>query len=60
MRTNFTRALEAMSAQMVEMNRLVAGAVDGANRALGTADGSLAERVISGDDRIDAFYAEIE
>lgn len=59
-RTNFTRALGEMSAQMVEMNRLVAHAVREANRALGAADGALAESVISGDALIDAFYAEIE
>ncbi len=60
MRTNFTRALEAMSSQIVEMAHLVAMAVDDAHRALVTADGPLAERVISGDARIDAFYAELE
>lgn len=60
MRTQFTRALDTMSADMVEMNRVVARAVADANRALRTADGSLAEQVISGDSRVDALYAEIE
>ncbi|WP_462419049.1 phosphate signaling complex protein PhoU [Kytococcus sp. Marseille-QA3725] len=60
MRTNFTRSLDEMSTQMVEMNHLVGQAVHDANRALRTADGALAESVIGGDGLIDAFYAEIE
>jgi phosphate transport system protein len=60
MRDAYHEDLEALTTTLVDMTRLVGGAVSRATQAVLDADLSLAEAVIDGDDAIDAAYNDIE
>ena len=60
MRQHYHEELEAISADLVEMTRLVETAMSRATRALLNADLEIAESVISADDGIDAIAQRVE
>ena len=60
MRQHYHEELEAISADLVEMTRLVETAMSRATRALLNADLEIAESVISADDAIDAIAQRVE
>jgi phosphate transport system protein len=60
MRETFHDELDAIGRSLVEMNDLVGAAMEYATTALLDADLSLAEQVISGDERVDAVRDELE
>ncbi len=60
MRDAYHEELDALTARLVEMTRLVRSALSRATTALLDADLQLAESVISRDEEIDAIHAEVE
>ena len=60
MRDTYHDELDAISASLVEMARLVGSAMSRATTALLDADLQLAEQVISADEAVDARYRETE
>ncbi|MBL8930123.1 MAG: phosphate signaling complex protein PhoU [Kineosporiaceae bacterium] len=60
MRAELHDELDGLSALLVEMTRLVGSAISKATMALLDADLTLAESVISADERVDALHLEFE
>ncbi|MFL6240645.1 MAG: phosphate signaling complex protein PhoU [Actinomycetes bacterium] len=60
MRDIYHEDLDSLSDSLVEMTRLVAGAMGRATQALIDADVQLADNVIASDDTVDALRADIE
>lgn len=60
MRDTFHEDLDAITAGLVEMSELVAAAISRATTALLDADVSLADSVISADERVDEVYRDLE
>lgn len=60
MRENYHHELEEITALLVDMTRMVAGAMRRSSSALLDADLSMAESAIEGDEAIDAVYRDIE
>src|SRR3954449_7530114 len=60
MRDIYHEDLDSLSDSLVEMTRLVAGAMGRATQALIDADVALADNVIAADDTVDALRADIE
>lgn len=60
MRDTFHEDLDAITAGLVEMSELVAAAISRATTALLDADVSLADAVISADERVDEVYRDLE
>jgi phosphate transport system protein len=60
MRDQYHEDLDALTDQLVEMTRLVGGALDRATQALLDADIALADQVIQADTQIDVLHANIE
>ena len=60
MRDAYHEELDALSAQLVEMTRLVGSAVSRASTALLDADLTLAESVIAADDAVDALRDDLD
>lgn len=60
MRDTFHEDLDAITSALVEMSELVAAAISRATTALLDADVSLADSVISADDRVDEVYRDLE
>ena len=60
MRDIYHEDLEALSDSLIEMTRLVGGAMGRATQALIDADVQLADNVIASDDTVDALRVDIE
>lgn len=60
MRDNYHDHLDAVGADLFEMSRLVARAVAQATAALVSADRTIAEQVIDGDEAVNALYRNVE
>lgn len=60
MRDAYHEELDHVTELLVEMTKLVGGAIRDVGVALLDVDIRLADRVIAGDDRIDAIYREVE
>jgi len=60
MRNTYHDELDAISASLVEMTNLVGSAMSRATTALLDADLTMAEKVITNDDVVDALYRDIE
>ena len=60
MRDAYHEEIAEISNQLVEMTRMVSGAMRRATTALVDADLALAESVIDGDGEVDAVYADVE
>src|SRR4051812_46644164 len=60
MRDAYHEDLEALTDSLVEMTRLVGGAVGRATQALIDADVQLADQVIAADETVDALRLDIE
>jgi len=60
MRTKFDEQLEMLNGSLVEMGKVVEGAINDATRALVEKDVELAKKIIATDDAIDDMEKEIE